>query len=540
MTLPEFIQLGPVLKNPYQQDPLLARFLKLKLPAAMMSEITPHLDRLGKYAANEMLTWGWDAELHPPRLVHYDPWGTRIDEIQLSCGWTNLERLASTEGVVATAYERKFGALSRYLQMSLLYLYHPSSSIASCPLAMTDGAARAIELYGDEELKQKALKNLISRNPDQSWTSGQWMTERSGGSDVGDSETIAKKVTEKGVTHYELYGVKWFTSATNSQMAMTLARIEGAEAGSRGLSLFYLETKNAQGRLNNIEILRLKDKMGTKALPTAELRLKGTPAKLVGGEGGGVKKISSLFNITRMYNATSSIGQMRRGVDLAIDYAHKRRAFGKLLIDHPLHQVTLHDMEMTWAGCFHLVMKAVELLGKEEVGEASEKESSLLRVLTPLAKLYTGKQSVAVCSEAVECFGGAGYIEDTGIPRLLRDAQVLSIWEGTTNVLSLDMLRAFDKDNGLTAISEDLKIRIGKLKSTEAQKILSSQVQKWSTLFQTHMQNQDALQAFARRLSMSLSEIYLTTLTCEFADLSQSQWDAEVARWWLAKFQTPA
>jgi alkylation response protein AidB-like acyl-CoA dehydrogenase len=454
----------------------------------------------------------------------------------VSQGWKNLERLSATEGVVAAAYERKYGAFSRFFQMSLLYLYHPSSSIASCPLAMTDGAARAIELYGDAEMKAKAYKNLISRDPEKFWTSGQWMTERSGGSDVGSTETIAKKVGD----HYELHGVKWFTSATTSQMAMTLARIEGAEAGSRGLSFFYLETRNSQGRLNNIEILRLKDKMGTKALPTAELRLKGTPAKLVGGEGSGVKKISSLFNITRVYNAISSIGQMRRGIDLAVDYAHKRKAFGKLLIQQPLHKVTLHDMEMTWAGCFHLVMKAVELLGKEELGESSETESSLLRVLTPLAKLYAGKQAVALASETLECFGGAGYIEDTGLPRLLRDAQVLSIWEGTTNVLSLDMLRSFDKDNGLSAIAEDLKIRLGKIKSPEAQKILAAQVQKWTTAFQTHAQNADDLQSHARRLAMSLSEIYLTSLAVEFSEATLEKFDQEVARWWLAKFQSLA
>jgi putative acyl-CoA dehydrogenase len=530
----EFIQEGPVLKNPYQNDPLLARFLKHRLPQEMSSEITAPLDRLGKLAAKEMLEWGWDAELHPPRLVHYDPWGTRIDQIEVSPGWKNLERLAATEGVVAAAYERKYGAFSRFLQMSLLYLYHPSSSIASCPLAMTDGAARAIEIYGDAEMKAKAYKNLISRDPEKFWTSGQWMTERSGGSDVGGTETVAKKIGD----HYELHGVKWFTSATTSQMAMTLARIEGAEAGSRGLSFFYLETLTPQGRLNNIELLRLKDKMGTKALPTAELRLKGTPAKLVGGEGGGVKKISTLFNITRVYNAISSIGQMRRGIDLAVDYAHKRKAFGKLLIEQPLHKITLHDMEMTWAGCFHFVMKSVELLGKEELGEATDAERSLLRVLTPLVKLYTGKQAVAVSSEALECFGGAGYIEDTGLPRLLRDAQVLAIWEGTTNVLSLDMLRSFEKDNGLQAIADDLKKRLGKIKSAEAQKILSTQIQKWTLAFQTHTQNADDLQTHARRLALSLSEIYLTALTVEFSEEANTRWDQDVASWWLAKFQT--
>jgi hypothetical protein len=282
------------------------------------------------------------------------------------------------------------------------------------------------------------------------------MTERTGGSDVSGTTTVARREGD----HFRLHGTKWFTSATTSQMAMTLARIEGAPAGSRGLSLFYLELRDADGSLRDIRVNRLKDKLGTRALPTAELSLEGTPAWLVGEEGRGVRTIATLFNITRIYNACASVAGMRRAIALARDYATKRMAFGRPLAEHPLHAETLADMQVEMEGAFHIVFRAVELLGRAECGEASESEQALLRLLTPAVKLYTAKQAIAVASEALEAFGGAGYIEDTGLPRLLRDAQVLSIWEGTTNVLSLDVLRALDGGGAIEAFCGDIEGRL--------------------------------------------------------------------------------
>src|SRR5216117_1553757 len=151
---------------------------------------------------------------------------------------------------------------------------------------------------------------------------------------------------------------------------------------------------------------------------------------------------------------------MRRAIALATDYARRRRAFGKLLIEHPLHVETLADMQLELHAAFLLAFRVVELLGKEECGEANESELQLLRLLIPVAKLYTAKQAIAVTSEALEAFGGAGYVEDTGIPRLLRDAQVLSIWEGTTNVLSLDALRAMERTGALAAWTADMRCRV--------------------------------------------------------------------------------
>lgn len=451
----DFYQEGPILKNSYHADPLLKNYLARVLPPELFKKINTHLEHVGEQAVGPWLAWSEQAEREVPQHVPFNPWGMRIDELRMSEGWRNLEGAAAREGIVAKGYDRRMGEWARVYQAALLYLYHPSSAFVSCPLAMTDGAARALQLYGDERAKSTVLPHLLSTDPEQFWTSGQWMTERTGGSDVSGTSTIAKK--ENG--EWRLYGTKWFTSATTSQIAMLLARPEGAPAGSAGLSLFMVQLRDEFDRLHGIEILRLKDKLGTKGLPTAELRLQGAPAELVGGEGGGVKKIASLFNITRMYNAVCSIGHWRRALQLAEDYANRRSAFGALLRDLPLHAAAMREQEEAFSKSFYFTMHVAHLLGRVETGVAEAGEDARLRALTPLLKLSTAKKCMRGVSEALEMFGGAGYCEDTGIPKLLRDAQVFPIWEGTTNVLSLDFVRALQKEQAQEPLLSWLRSR---------------------------------------------------------------------------------
>lgn len=453
---PEFFQEAPRLGNTFRGDAVLRSYLERRLPGTVRAEVEPGLERLGEMAAGEMLRLADAAEASPPRHLPFDPWGRRVDRIEVSPAWRRLHDIAAREGVVAAAYERRHGEHSRVDQFARLYLYHPSSAIASCPLAMTDGAARVLELYGGPELRARALPRLTSRDPASFWTSGQWMTERTGGSDVSGTSTVARPDGEG----FRLYGSKWFTSATTAEMALALARIEGAPAGSQGLSLFYLELRDEAGDLQGIRIHRLKDKLGTRALPTAELTLEGAPARLVGEAGRGVATVATMLNVTRLYNACCAVGYMARGLALARDYARRRTAFGRSLAEQPLHLETLAGLAAEHRAAFHLTFRAVELLGREEVGVATAEERALLRLLTPLAKLATAKRAVAVASEVLECFGGAGYVEDTGLPRLLRDTQVLSIWEGTTNVLALDLLRAIAKEGSLPVLLADLEERL--------------------------------------------------------------------------------
>lgn len=500
----DFYQDGPRLANPYDHDPLLPSYLRQKLPAAMLPEVEPELRRFGDRVIGEIARWGDDAEAQPPRHVPYDAWGRRIDDIVVSDGWRALERVSAEEGLVAIGYERRHGALSRLHQMAKMYLFHPSSATYSCPLAMGDGAARFLEVHGDDRTRH-AFERLTSRDPNRFWTSGQWMTERTGGSDVSRTSTTASRDGES----YRLHGVKWFTSATTSQMALALARIEGAPEGGRGLSVFLVELRDEAGALRNIRVNRLKDKLGTRALPTAELTLDGTPATLVGGEGDGVRKISALFNVTRAYNAVAAVGGMRRAMALADDYARRRRAFGKPLIEHPLHRDTLLGLEGRVRASFLLTFRVIELMGKEECGSATEMELAILRLLTPVAKLYTAKQAVIVASEVLEAFGGAGYIEDTGVPRLLRDAQVLPIWEGTTNVLSLDMWRAIERTGAFEPWLVDVRVRLRTL-TNERLKRAVVRVKKMADDVEhdlASLTDPEVREANARRLAFAIARV---------------------------------
>lgn len=200
---------------------------------------------------------------------------------------------------------------------------------------------------------------------------------------------------------------------------------------------------------------RIAAELGVVAV--AYERRHGTPAEPVQWLSGGVRDIAPMLNVTWTWNAVSAVALMRRGIALARDYARRREAFGATLDRQPLHVDTLAGLQAEFEGAFHLAFRVVELLGRREAGEAAPTEVALLRVLTPIAKLTTARQGVAVASEVVEAFGGAGYVEDTGIPALLRDAQVLSIWEGTTNVLSLDVLRAMEAEGALDALLEEVE-----------------------------------------------------------------------------------
>jgi alkylation response protein AidB-like acyl-CoA dehydrogenase len=543
----EFFQDGPVLTNAYRQDAALRRYIEQQIPADVLRSIEPGLESLGRRAVTDIADWGLDAERNQPKLIPYDPWGRRIDRIDTTRGWQELEKIAAEEGIVATAYERREGIYSRLHQIVRLFLYHASSAVASCPLAMTDGAARLIEVHGDQDLKSRVFPRLTSRDPKKFWTSGQWMTERTGGSDVGGTSTIARM----DGAQYRLFGTKWFTSSTTSPMAMTLARIEDAHgvsaAGSRGLSLFYLETRQGDGSLNHIEIHRLKEKLGTKALPTAELSLCGTTAKLIGMPGEGVKRIVTLVNVTRVYNAACAVSSMRRAVLLARDYAKRRIAFGKSLSLQPAHLETLAHIEVESQAGLALLLHVALLMGREELGEASEVESGVLRILVPVVKLYTGKQGVSVISEVLESFGGAGYVEDTGLPVLLRDAQVLPIWEGTTNVLALDVLRSMAREGTLVPWSEYFEEMVTRSTSgalgQEAERI-SSAIERIKQFARRMMgEGEGFAQASARSFAFSVARTSIAAILLEHArwSLSHGQDGAAVSvlRRWMTQDLTP-
>jgi acyl-CoA dehydrogenase len=278
--------------------------------------------------------------------------------------------------------------------------------------------------------------------------------------------------------------------------------------------------------LQNLQVNRLKDKLGTRKVPTAELSLDGTPALLVAGLDQGVRHIAPMLAITRTWNAVCAAAAMRRAVALSRDYARRRVVFGSPLAEKPLHAETLADLQAEAEVGFHLAFRCVELLGREEAAVASEGQRLLLRLLTSLAKLVTGKQAVLVASEALEIFGGAGYVEDTGIPRLLRDAQVLPIWEGTTNVLALDALKVLGEDRVVVALAEDADALAMEARDPELRMIAQRglEVLRQATRWLTETSGRD-LEAGARGLALTVGRTYGLLLLCR-----QAQWSLDHER----------
>ena len=526
MNFKPFNQPAPQLGNQYDDDRVLRSWLRRALPPDMLTAVEPSLREMGHLAGGELYQLQLDDRLNVPVLTQWDAWGERIDHIEVTAVWKRAERLAAEFGIVGAAYEPDYGRFARPWQFALAYLFHPSTDVYTCPLAMTDGAARTLLLSGNRELIDRAVPRLISRDPARFWTSGQWMTEFTGGSDVGLSETVAVLDREES---WHLHGRKWFTSATTSQMALTLGRPEGNQPGGRGLAMFYLELRDEDGRLNHITINRLKDKLGTRKVPTAELMLDGALAVPVRELTNGVRNIIPMLHVTRTWNSVMAASTMRRGMALARDYARRREAFGAPLSRQPLHIDTLAGLQAETEAAFHLSFYLVELIGRDESGDITAEQADLLRLLTSIAKLTTGRQAAAIASEVLEAFGGAGYIEDTGLPLLLRDSQVMPIWEGTTNVLSLDTLRAIAHDpGGLTALQR--KVNAATQTATdaalaEAGRVAMRAVYNALHWLPEHARDRRALEAGARRFAMTLGRALALALLVE-----QAQWSLDHER----------
>jgi alkylation response protein AidB-like acyl-CoA dehydrogenase len=512
-----FVQAQPVLSNQFLDDRVLRSYLRRVLPPATLAAIEGDLTDLGEYAVS---AWARARarESSEPRLTHWNAWGERVDRIELTAAWLAAQPLAARYGLVAAGYEPTHGVAARVHQFALVYLFHCASEFYTCPLAMTDGAATALRAAGNTRLIERALPHFLSRDPAEHWICGQWMTETSGGSDVSATETVARE--ENG--RWRLYGRKWFTSAINAHAALALARPAGAGPGADNLALFYLEPRKADGRWRNVEIDRLKSKLGTRELPTAEIRLDGAPAELVGEPRHGVRAIAPMLNITRTWNAVGALATMRRAIALARDYADRRVVFDRPLATQPLHQDTLAGMQAEFEAAFHLTFFVTELLGRVQGGQADETQQNVLRLVTPLVKLWTGKLAVTIASEACECFGGAGYLEDTGVPQLLRDAQVWSIWEGTSNVQALDFLRAFRTAGGLQPLLSAQRVILSQVQAGELEgclRVARDAVTRIADYLQKATAgDREQLEAGARNIAVSLARTLALSLLARHAD----------------------
>jgi alkylation response protein AidB-like acyl-CoA dehydrogenase len=473
---PRFVQSAPDLPDPYADDATLRSWLDRLLGEDGHAAARQRLKSLAADVTGDLRAAHAEAEARPPVLHRYDAWGARVDRIETADGWQRLRAAAATHGVVGLPYRdharATWGAGARVVQHALLHVYGPESATFTCPVATADGAAALLARDDvDAAVRGAWLPLLVSDDPDVAITSGQWMTESQGGSDVGRATTFALPAADGS---WRLTGEKWFCSAADSAIAIALARPHGhgpglrsatGESGhsdSRSLAPFLVPRYRADGgTAQGIRLHRLKEKLGTRAVPTAEIGLLDAYAVPLGDpEGGGLARMMTLVVVTRLHNAAAAAAGMRRGLDHARAYARVRHVAGGPLHANPLHRATLGALAVDAQAAFALAAHSFAMLGRVEV-DGDEPAGRELRLLAPLAKLATGRLAVASASEYLEAFGGAGYVEDTGIPRLLRDAQVLPIWEGTTNVLSVDVLRAIRRDPlALAAVLERVDVAL--------------------------------------------------------------------------------
>lgn len=526
-----FLQQPPQLPDAWTSDRALREALQFHLGDDLFAGATPLLEEVGEWSTSPAtLELAMQAEREPPVHIPYSTFGERIDEIRVSDAYLELGKQGVRFGVSALPYEEtEFGEAARVVWGGLIALWGASSGLYSCPIAMTDAAARTLLVHGAKP-EREVVARLTSRDPEAAWTSGQWMTETIGGSDVSRTGTVAKR--DAGT--WRLYGTKWFTSATTSEMALTLARPEGADEGSRGLALFRVNRALDDGQRNAIRVRRLKDKLGTRSLPTAELELEGAIAHPVGDplEGGGVRKIATMLNITRIHNSIASVYSLARGLAWARSYARVREVFGAPLHTLPAHRATLTDLAVHHAAALALVLRCCELTGRVEHGNDSEIEP-LLRGLTPVTKLLTARWAIAGVTEAMECVGGVGYCEDSTLPALVRNTHVQPIWEGTTNVLSLDVLRAAQRSGAVDALLEDAEETIS---GVGDQPVVGDAVasvkhavgelrDRWA-----RMDDLDQAQSGARSFAMGLGTTYACARLCAQGAWAAQRGDERTAR----------
>jgi acyl-CoA dehydrogenase len=384
-------------------------------------------------------------EENPPELRTHDKDGTRIDAVEHHPAHVENERLVYEAGLIADAFEAPPGRdepVSFPFHFGQFYLMEYASSVGlSCPGAMTGGAALVLDEFDDGSLEDY-YDGLTARDYEDLLTGAMFLTEKQGGTDVGANEVTAEPA---GDGTYELYGEKWFCSNVDSGAALVLARRPDAPAGTDGLSLFLVAELGESGESEGYRVRRLKDKMGTKSVPTGEVVFEGATAHLVGEPENGFKQMSEMLNMERLYNAVGSCGAMGRALLESKVHAANREVFGRRLDEHPLMRRDLLEMATDHEAALAFTFEAVAAFHRREREDADDAHR-LMRILVPVAKYRTARMAVDTASYAMEVKGGNGYVEEFVHPRLLRNAQVLPIWEGASNVMALDVLRALNRE----------------------------------------------------------------------------------------------
>lgn len=441
----------------FHSDPVLRDLLARLLAPAALSWLEPRLRRMGEDAAGSVDASARVADRLSPVLRTFDPWGRRVDEIVHHPSYREMERVAYGSGMVGLKYDPEVAVAhpgARHVMgFALGYLFAQAESGLYCPVCMTDGVARVLELLGSPRQRAEYVPRLAETDLSRLWRGAMFLTEKQAGSDVG---AVATRAVPDG-DGWRLYGEKWFCSNVDAEAVLTLARPDGAAPGTRGLGLFFLRRDLPGVGRNGLRIDRIKEKLGVRSMATGEVVLDGARAELVGPLDGGFKGMAEMLNLSRLYNAFASVAIVRRAAVESTLYLRARDTFGRAGASHPLVREGLADLQAEEVAAKHFAFRVAALLDRADLG--SQADATRVRLLTPLVKLTTAKLAVWAASEAIELHGGNGYIEEFVTARLLRDAQVLPVWEGTTNILVLDALRACRKGAPQALLLDDVEAR---------------------------------------------------------------------------------
>ena len=456
-----------------------------------------HGSALARYGAllgsEQTIRWGEQANRFKPELRAFDRGGQRLDQVEFHDAWHRLMRIAREQNLMSQPFSDPVpGAWSAWAAAFSMHSQIESGTL--CPTSMTFACIPV--LRKEPELFAQLAAQLYSTTYDardlplaqkDSILIGMGMTEKQGGSDVRTNSTVASAVRAEGRSaEYSLVGHKWFFSAPMCDAHLVVART-GA-----GFSCFYVPRYRPDGTRNAVLIQRLKDKLGNCSNASSEVEFQGAWGQMVGAEGRGIPTIIEMATYTRLHCVIGSAGMIRQGVLQAIAYAGQRRAFGKLLLQQPLMRSVLADMALESEAATHLLMHLAGAFVRADDPLARAYQ----RIVTPAAKFWVCKRGVALAGEAMDVFGGNGYVEDAPMARLFRDMPVNSIWEGSGNVMCLDVLRAISREPGaMDALLKDLTQRIG------ADARLLPQLLMLKTLLQ---QSAGAMEADARRLAQQL------------------------------------
>jgi alkylation response protein AidB-like acyl-CoA dehydrogenase len=390
---------------------------------------------------------------NPPRLEGYDRWGRSVNRVVHHASSLATKRDLCEAGYTGFGWtdevrsDPKKRHAAAILNQVFSYLLNQSDTGMACACGMTGGVARVLDLFADEEIKEEFLPHLTTMDFDYLWDGSMFMTERSGGSDLSNTETTATKDGQLWL----LEGEKWFCSNVDGKAILTLARPEGAGSGTKGLGLYLVPRFLEDGSLNSIHIRRIKDKLGTRSVPTGEVIYERAVGYQIGEPGFGINRMMEMVNVSRLGVAVMGAGIARRTFLEAVNYSREREAFGRTIRDYPMVRETLVDMQVESEAAVVMCVESADVAGRVAAGTDAEL-LSYLRILVPLAKIRAARTGLLNAIEAVEIHGGNGYIEDWPTARQLRDAQCHTIWEGTENINSLDVLRAMVKSSAHEAL----------------------------------------------------------------------------------------